>query len=154
MFEITLQELTSQLETNKTDSSLWFLFLSETIATKSTENIRMAYEKLLEQFPTSSIHWVEYLEFEDFNEQYEKMEIIFTKCLTSVFSVNLWKCYLNYIRKINSLKFKLDQEESREIITKAFDFVLSNIGFDPFSSSIWSDYINFIKIGKVFIVIH
>ncbi|KAF9898213.1 mRNA 3'-end-processing protein rna14, partial [Lobosporangium transversale] len=61
----------------------------------------------------------------------------------SVLSVDLWKYYLNYIRRINT------GPESRDIITKAYDFVLQHVGLDRDSGPIWADYIFFLKSGLV-----
>jgi hypothetical protein len=38
---------------------------------------------------------------------------------------------------------------SREAVSKAYEFALSRIGQDKDSGDIWSDYIQFLKVGEV-----
>jgi cleavage stimulation factor subunit 3 len=63
--------------------------------------------------------------------------------------VDLWKLYLTYIRRINSENAGVSAQESRQTITDAFDFALEHVGEDIDSSSIWQEYIAFIKTWPV-----
>lgn len=90
-----------------------------------------------------SRYWIQYAEFELKHHHFTEVEAIFQRCLRSVLSVDLWKYYLNYIRRINT------GPESKDIITKSYDFVLQHVGLDRDSGPIWSDYLFFLKSGQV-----
>jgi cleavage stimulation factor subunit 3 len=54
----------------------------------------------------------------------------------------LWKYYLSYIRK----RFSTDSSpESTQIVLKAFEAVIQNVGIDKDSGPMWSEYISFLK---------
>jgi len=56
--------------------------------------------------------------------------------------VDLWKYYLGYIRK----RFSGDSSaESTQVVLKAFEAVMQNVGIDKDSGPLWSDYISFLK---------
>ena len=89
---------------------------------------------------------------------YEKVEDLFHRCLVKVLNIDLWKCYLNYVREtksgLPSFRFVLltnvskifqDNFLLREKMTKAYEFAIDKIGFDVLSFPIWADYINFLK---------
>ena len=75
---------------------------------------------------------------------------MFTRCLKAVLSVDLWKFYLGYIRRINlGESGSAVTPEARGIIEKAYEYVLSNVGIDKDAGPIWADYIFFIKSAEV-----
>lgn len=90
-----------------------------------------------------SRYWIQYAEFELKHHHFSEVESLFQRCLRNVLSVDLWKYYLNYIRRINT------GPESKDIITKSYDFVLQHVGLDRDSGPIWSDYLFFLKSGQV-----
>ncbi|KAF9997162.1 mRNA 3'-end-processing protein rna14 [Entomortierella chlamydospora] len=125
------------------DADAWLTLLNEAEREGEVSRVRDVYERFLKVFPTSSRYWIQYAEFELKNQHFTEVEAIFQRCLRSVLSVDLWKYYLNYIRRINS------GPESRDIITKSYDFVLQHVGLDRDSGPIWSDYLFFLKSGQV-----
>lgn len=94
-------------------------------------------------------HWLGYLELELKHANFNEVENIFTRCLKTVLSVDLWKFYLNYIRRINSTEDGKLESDTRTVIEKAYDYVLNNVGIDKDSGPIWSDYIFFLKNAEV-----
>lgn len=65
-------------------------------------------------------------------------------------SVDLWKFYLGYIRRINQGDSGTTMTpEARAIIEKAYEYVLNNVGIDKEAGSIWADYIYFLKSAEV-----
>ena len=82
------------------------------------------------------------------------MEAIFRRCLLSVQSVDLWRFYLNYIRRTHSgPNISADKkQEARSVIRTTFEYVLQHIGNDKDSGYIWGDYIFFIKSGEVSLI--
>lgn len=65
-------------------------------------------------------------------------------------SVDLWKFYLGYIRRINLRESgSAVTPEARSIIEKAYEYVLSNVGIDKEAGPIWADYIYFLRSAEV-----
>ncbi|KAG0252116.1 mRNA 3'-end-processing protein rna14, partial [Mortierella polycephala] len=125
------------------DADAWLTMLNDAEKEGDVARVRDVYERFLKVYPTSSRYWIQYAEFELKHHHFTEVEAIFQRCLRSVLSVDLWKFYLNYIRRINT------GPESKEIITKAYDFVLQYVGLDKDSGPIWSDYLFFLKSGQV-----
>jgi len=82
---------------------------------------------------------------------YERVEAIFKRCLHSVPNVELWKNYLNYVKKTHSGSAISEEKkaEARQVIGDAYDYVLQHIGTDKNSGSIWQDYLYFVKNSEV-----
>lgn len=86
------------------------------------------------------------LSYSNFNE----VEALFTRCLKTVLSVDLWKFYLGYIRRINQGDSGTSAApEARAIIEKAYEYVLNNVGIDKDAGPIWADYIYFMSTAEV-----
>lgn len=72
----------------------------------------------------------------------QRVESIFARCLRPVPDVDLWNCYLTYVRR----RYNNDRDANhRTTVQKAFEFVLQNVGLDKDSGSIWADYVTFLK---------
>ncbi|KAF8520032.1 hypothetical protein BU17DRAFT_89425 [Hysterangium stoloniferum] len=69
-------------------------------------------------------------------------EALFNRFLRPSPSVQLWKFYLTYVRRMNA------DPSTRDTINKAYDFALLYIGQDKDSGEIWREYIDFIKAGE------
>lgn len=65
---------------------------------------------------------------------------LFQRCLVKVLNIDLWKCYLNYIKEA-----KYHLPSFREKMGQAFDFALEKMGIDINSYSIYNDYVQFLK---------
>ncbi|KAF9538193.1 mRNA 3'-end-processing protein rna14 [Mortierella hygrophila] len=124
------------------DADAWLTLLNDAEKEGEVARVRDVYERFLKVFPSSSRYWIQYAEFELKHHHFTEVESIFQRCLRSVLSVDLWKYYLNYIRRINT------GPESKDIITKSYDFVLQHVGLDRDSGPIWSDYLFFLKSGQ------
>ncbi|KAG1091487.1 hypothetical protein G6F42_019418 [Rhizopus arrhizus] len=136
----------SRVKENKYDIEAWTWLINEAQQTGDLEVIREIYERFLNVFPTSPKHWLAYLELELKYSNFNEVEALFTRCLKTVLSVDLWKFYLGYIRRINSGESGSSvTPEARAIIEKAYEYVLSNVGIDKDAGPIWADYIYFLK---------
>jgi cleavage stimulation factor subunit 3 len=89
--------------------------------------------------------WVEYLAMELDMNNFPEAEAIFNKSLMSTLNVNLWTKYLDYIRRRNDLNDS--SGTARQTVSRAYDFVIDNIGLDKDAGRIWAEYIQFIKFG-------
>eukprot|EP00057_Strongylocentrotus_purpuratus_P032520 XP_787925.3 PREDICTED: cleavage stimulation factor subunit 3 [Strongylocentrotus purpuratus] len=74
------------------------------------------------------------------SKNYERVEKLFQRCLMKVLNIDLWKCYLAYVKET-----KGSLSSYREKMAQAYDFALDKMGMDIFSYPIWNDYINFLK---------
>lgn len=74
---------------------------------------------------------------------FSEAENIFRNCLMQVPSVQLFTVYLDYVRRRNDLSDS--SGVARQTVTRAYDFVLANVGFDKDAGKIWADYILFIR---------
>ncbi len=91
--------------------------------------------------------WIQYAELEASANEFLRVEQIFSKCLLSVPSIDLWKYYLDYIRRMNNLS--TGGPHARSVISQAYEFVLQHVGIDLKSATLWQDYLAFIKSGPV-----
>ncbi|XP_067946959.1 cleavage stimulation factor subunit 3-like isoform X2 [Watersipora subatra] len=71
---------------------------------------------------------------------YEKVEKLFQRCLIKILSIDLWKCYLQYIKDT-----KASLPTFKEKMAQAYDFAIDKIGQDHYSLPIWTEYISFLK---------
>ncbi|KAG7254826.1 hypothetical protein CRUP_006587 [Coryphaenoides rupestris] len=106
------------------------------------DKARKTYERLVTQFPSSGRFWKLFIEAEVKAKNYDKVEKLFQRCLMKVLHIDLWKCYLAYVRET---KGKLPSY--KEKMAQAYDFALDKIGMEimSYQASIWVDYINFLK---------
>lgn len=99
------------------------------------------YDKLLTTFPTAAKYWKQYAEAHMAANNDDATKQIFSRCLLHCMQVPLWRCYLQFVRKANDKKGVDGQEETR----KAFEFMLSYVGCDIGSGTVWVEYITFLK---------
>jgi cleavage stimulation factor subunit 3 len=140
-----IEKLEKKLAKNPGDIDTWKLMLQE--AADDIEFARSIHERIVEQFPSSASCWLSYLDFEMQNKDLEKVEKLFSRCLNTVLNVDLYRSYIEYIKKINAAK--PDAEEVRNILIKAYEFAVNQIGYDVEAYNIWADYIEFLKHGSV-----
>ncbi|KAI9316273.1 hypothetical protein BX666DRAFT_1949031 [Dichotomocladium elegans] len=132
---------------NQYDVNAWLTLINDIQQTGDLTATREIYERFLQVFPTSPRQWLAYLELELKYSNFNEVEAIFTRCLKTVLSVDLWKFYLGYIRRINQSDSgsSAATPEARAIIEKAYEYVLNNVGIDREAGPIWADYIYFLK---------
>ncbi|XBI24799.1 hypothetical protein VPH35_049851 [Triticum aestivum] len=99
------------------------------------------YEKLLATFPTAAKYWKQYVESYIVTNDEETAKQIFSRCLLTCPHINLWRCYINFVKKVNSKRGSEGLEETK----KAFDFMLNYVGNDVASGPVWMEYIAFLK---------
>ncbi|VDN33086.1 unnamed protein product [Gongylonema pulchrum] len=56
--------------------------------TRPIDQVRSFYEKLVTQFPNAGRYWKAYIDHE-----------LFGRCLIHVLNIDLWKCYVFYVRE-------------------------------------------------------
>eukprot|EP00271_Cylindrocystis_brebissonii_P005432 TRINITY_DN1745_c0_g1_i16.p1 TRINITY_DN1745_c0_g1~~TRINITY_DN1745_c0_g1_i16.p1 ORF type:complete len:658 (-),score=119.46 TRINITY_DN1745_c0_g1_i16:936-2621(-) len=70
----------------------------------------------------------------------EAVKKIFSRCLLSCPHLELWRCYLDFIRK-----FQEEKTGGREDVRRAFEFALLHVGLDIGAGPLWEDFIRFLK---------
>ncbi|WKX97652.1 hypothetical protein Q1695_013373 [Nippostrongylus brasiliensis] len=128
-----------RIELNPFDIDAWNLILRESQA-RPIDQARSFYEKLVTQFPNAGRYWKAYIEHELRGKNFENVENLFNRCLVKVLNIDLWKCYVFYVRET-----KGHLSSFREKMAKAYDFALDKVGLDMNSYSIYADYISFLK---------
>lgn len=128
-----------KLNENRYDLESWNYLIKES-QLKRVEEARNLYELLIDHFPLTGRFWKIYIEHEIKAKNFDKVEKLFQRSLTKVLHVDLWKCYLAYIKET-----KCNQSNFREKMAKAYDFALDKIGADYMSYSMWNDYVTFMK---------
>ncbi|XP_063970903.1 cleavage stimulation factor subunit 3-like [Lytechinus pictus] len=121
------------------DTDAWNILLREA-QNQPVEKARTLYELVVTTFANSGRYWKNYVEQEMRGKNYERVEKLFQRCLMKVLNIDLWKCYLAYVKET-----KGSLSSYREKMAQAYDFALDKMGMDIFSFPIWNDYINFLK---------
>uniref|UniRef100_A0A8C1U4U4 Cleavage stimulation factor subunit 3 n=1 Tax=Cyprinus carpio TaxID=7962 RepID=A0A8C1U4U4_CYPCA len=137
--EQKVKKAEKKLEENPYDLDAWSILIREA-QNQPIDKARKTYERLVAQFPSSGRFWKLYIEAEIKAKNYDKVEKLFQRCLMKVLHIDLWKCYLSYVRET---KGKLPSY--KEKMAQAYDFALDKIGMEIMSYQIWVDYINFLK---------
>jgi cleavage stimulation factor subunit 3 len=107
---------------------------------KKINDSRDFFEQLITDFPTCGRYWRIYIEQELKGRNFDRVEKLFQRSLMNCLNIELWKCYLNYVRDTKS-----KMSNYKEKMAQAYDFALDKIGLDVNSCSIWMDYVNFLK---------
>ena len=90
--------------------------------------------------------WVAYANMELAQNDFFRLEQIFSKTLLALPHVQLWSLYLDYVRRRNNLVTDA-AGTARATVSQAYDFVLQNVGLDKDSGRIWQDYVDFLRSG-------
>ncbi|ORX58833.1 Suf-domain-containing protein [Hesseltinella vesiculosa] len=130
---------------NPQDLDAWDDLMHQVQKAGDMEAIRDVYERFLKLYPTSVKHWLDYLDTELKYNNCNEVEALFTRCLKSVLSVDLWNFYLDYIRRINTSNDGTLTPDAHDVIEKAYEYVLNNVGLDKDAGLIWMDYLHFLK---------
>ncbi|CAN7993245.1 unnamed protein product, partial [Ixodes pacificus] len=127
-----------RLEQNVFDIEAWSILLRDA-QNKKMEDARPLYEKIVTQFPNAGRYWKIYIEHEMKSRNFERVEKLFQRCLMKVLNIDLWRCYLTYVKETKGALPTFRQ------MAQAYDFALDKMGMDILSFPVWNDYINFLK---------
>jgi cleavage stimulation factor subunit 3 len=166
------ESLLARIEKDKRDGEAWLALISDTNSRGDLQEMRKGYEDFFVVYPNAvrllvalilfscllfslqARQWQDYANLELANSEFEKVESIFTRCLRSTPSTDLWRLYLSYTRRVNPLpppsKSSANGEESerekvRKLIEGAYDFALRFIGQSRDAGEVWRDYISLLK---------
>ncbi|KAJ7523484.1 hypothetical protein O6H91_18G051600 [Diphasiastrum complanatum] len=133
-----------RINTYKYDIDAWTTLASEAQARPISEAAPL-YEELLATFPTAAKYWKAYVEAHISTNSDDAAKHIFSRCLLNCLHIELWKCYIRFIRKVNDSKGQDGRDETK----KAYDFMLGRIGMDIAAGPMWLEYIAFLRTAPV-----
>lgn len=90
--------------------------------------------------------WLEYAQWEQSNDEIQRVEQILGGSLQQVLDIDMWRFYLDFIRRRTPLINDPDGSK-RALISQVFDAVLDKVGIDPDAGELWREYVEFIKTG-------
>ncbi|KIO34711.1 hypothetical protein M407DRAFT_63724 [Tulasnella calospora MUT 4182] len=137
-----MQDAQTRIAKNFHDHDAWKDYLSLAENTADLDTIRDAYEEALKVFPNTASLQIAYLTHFLTPPLFQRAEALFARFLRPSPSVELWKFYLTYVRRINT---NTGDPAIRDIVRKAYEFALAHVGHDMESGQIWRDYIDFLK---------
>lgn len=135
--------LQDQVEDDEYNVGAWRGLIDELRQQNKLDEIRTTFERVLKVYPWSSEMWMQYIRVELDNSEFERVEQLFTRSLTTVPDVSLWTMYLGYIQRMNNVGS--GDEQARSTVIRAFEFALDNVGVDFESGGLWMAFISFIK---------
>lgn len=95
--------------------------------------------------------WISYCNLELAHNLFDRVEALFGRCCRTSTSVDLWRFYLDYIRRVNPIDSANMEaaKAARSVIGAAFDFALSHVGHDRRTGEIWTEYLMFLREAPV-----
>ncbi|BGP13243.1 mRNA 3'-end-processing protein rna14 [Rhodosporidiobolus nylandii] len=140
-------QLTARVERDPLDGEAQLALLQDALQKGDLERTREVYEKFLSVFPDAAQQWIGYCDLELAHNHFSRVEDIFARCLRPSTSVDLWRFYLDYIRRVNPVDpANFDQaKQARAVISAAFEFALGHVNFDRRAGEIWQEYIIFLR---------
>lgn len=148
--------LRQRVERDPRDGDAWLGLIDDAAARADLEALRKTYEEFFVVFPNAARQWQDYASVELSHSEFANVENIFTRCLRTTPSTDLWQFYLSYTRRVNPLPASLgaqkaangsesERERVRKVIEGAYEFALCFIGQSRDSGEVWRDYINLLK---------
>ncbi|KAJ3374740.1 mRNA 3'-end-processing protein rna14 [Allomyces arbusculus] len=139
-----MERLYQRTQEDEYDIEAWFALLHEFLSTPSTrdrdDDRRALFDRALAKFPYSDRLWIMAIDAEVKGKSPDCVPQMFAKALRTVRSFEVYRVYLNYIRRTHAVA-----HEGRGVIKQAYDFVLSHAAHDRNSFSVWNDYLSFLK---------
>ncbi|KAF8631737.1 hypothetical protein AX15_002220 [Amanita polypyramis BW_CC] len=138
-FDVSL----ARLKEKPHDPEGWRRLVDFAESSGDIDKIRAAFDALLKQYPNTSSAQIRYINhFLADQSTFSEAEELFKKFLRTSPCVDLWRFYLTYVRRLNT------SPATRDVVRKSYEFALQHVGQDKDSGQIWSDYIQFIRLGE------
>ncbi|KAJ1904141.1 mRNA 3'-end-processing protein rna14 [Coemansia sp. IMI 209127] len=134
-----------RLKRSPYDAEAWHGLLRVAMHAGDNRLLDETYGEALKQYPSSGHFLSGFAGLELSRGNRESAESIFNSNLFNVPSIELWKCYLDYVLKSNTNEQGMViHPESRATVTDCYKLVLENIGLDREAGQIWINYIAFL----------
>ncbi|KAI0462740.1 hypothetical protein LJB42_003541 [Komagataella kurtzmanii] len=136
-------QLQDDLKQSPLNVNTWDTLIDKVIAKDKHEQVIQVFEDCLVYFSYLGYFWNRYATYLLERLEFDKTKEIFNRCLPKVANVELWRSYIRYVRRTNSII--TGGEEARRLIIKSFEISLENIGMDYNSDVLYDDYIEFLN---------
>jgi cleavage stimulation factor subunit 3 len=90
--------------------------------------------------------YIQRIQFENELDERNQVAVILNEALMQLPNVDLFKLYLDHVRRALPLINDTTGQNRAEIV-KAFELTLEHVGIDPDSGNLWREYIDFLKDG-------
>jgi cleavage stimulation factor subunit 3 len=134
--------LMARLKKSPHDPESWKRLINIVESSGDIPQIREVYDTLLKHYPNTASVQIAYLKHFVDRTTFGNAEGLLNKFLITSSSVELWKFYINYVRRMNV------GLQAHDTMRKAYDFALAHIGQDRDSGIIWAEYIQFLNATK------
>ncbi|GAA5860469.1 hypothetical protein JCM3774_000433 [Rhodotorula dairenensis] len=140
-------QLTARIEKDPLDGQAQLALLHDAESKGDLERTREVYERFLSVFPDAAEQWISYCNLELAHNLFDRVEALFGRCCRTSTSVDLWRFYLDYIRRVNPIHSANIEaaKAARSVIGAAFDFAITHVGHDRRAGEIWSEYLAFLR---------
>lgn len=136
-------QLEEDLETDPLNYSKWIKLIKQVIAKDKEEQVVSVFNKYLNLFKFDGKQWCNYINYQINRGDFKKVEELFSKCITTIDNVELFRLYVSYVRRVNDVI--TGGEKARGIVIQAFEFAINRVGIDLKSADLWNDYLDFLK---------
>ncbi|KAF5371988.1 hypothetical protein D9615_008143 [Tricholomella constricta] len=134
--------LTAEVREKPHNPDAWRRLIELAENSGEIEKIRAAFDALLHHYPNTSSAQIRYIgHFLEDPSTFGEAEELFKRFLKISPSVDLWKFYLVYVRRVNT------GPSTRDTVRKSYEFALNHVGQDKDSGEIWRDYLQFLRSG-------
>ncbi|KAK4612177.1 mRNA 3'-end-processing protein rna14 [Fulvia fulva] len=130
----------------KGDTDAWSALIDHYFDKGQYDYAREVYERMLKVFPTAVVLWVGYIAMEKKLDETDRIVHILNKCLMQIPNVDLWKFYMDHVRRALPLINDTNGVNRAELM-KAWDMTFDHVGIDPAAGQLWREYIDFMKDG-------
>ncbi|KAG6884913.1 hypothetical protein C0993_007280 [Termitomyces sp. T159_Od127] len=137
------EALLAQLKQRPHDPNGWKRLINMAEESGDMDKVRASFDALLQQYPNTSSAQIRYIgHFLQDPSTFGEAEDLFKKFLVKSPEVDLWKFYLTYVRRVNTIP------STRDAVRKSYEFAVNHIGQDKDSGDIWREYIQFLRSGE------
>ncbi|WFD33538.1 mRNA 3'-end-processing protein rna14 [Malassezia cuniculi] len=144
------EALEAVIATEPRNPEAWHSLLDLALRTHDMADIRATYDRFFEIYPNAAAQWIAYAELELGQSNFAQVDAIFVRSLRTTLSIDLWKFYLAYTRRVNPLPPFTGEENSprdqtQRVLEGAYEFALKYVGWHHESGDIWQDYIALVR---------
>ncbi|CEF66772.1 Cleavage stimulation factor subunit 3 [Strongyloides ratti] len=132
--------LEKRIQNNRWDVVSWKQMMTEIQEKEISDVERNFYDEILQQYPNNSECWKIYIEHEVRCGNVDKAEELFQKCLPVIKNINLYVYYVDFVRTT-----KTQLPDYREVLAKAYEFAIENVGLDIKALPLYKSYIQFLE---------
>ncbi|KAK4497485.1 hypothetical protein PRZ48_011936 [Zasmidium cellare] len=127
----------------KGDIEAWMTLVEHYTDKGQYDQVRVVYDRFLSVFRKSAPLWRKRILMERELDERDKVVSLLSACVTTVPSVDLFKIYLDHVRRVMPLLN--DDGNNLATIDQAFSLAFDHIGTDPDAGIIYHDYIEFLQ---------